>query len=179
VKRFIHIPKTAGTAVKHWLCNVPEHVMCGNAMITENTIQTKRLHKRGWINEPSEKFTIVRNPYERCVSAYTYLIKENTRVPAETTFENFIKKYLLDKENLTDTWRPQVWWLLTKRGDPAVHKIIRYENLEKELQEYFNYYEPLPTKNKTTYKNYNTYYNKELKELVYNYYKEDFKYLGY
>jgi len=100
VKRFIHIPKTAGTAVKHWLCNVPEHVMCGNARITQNTIQTKRLHKRGWINEPSEKFTIVRNPYERCVSAYTYLIKENTRVPAKTTFENFIKKIFTRRREL-------------------------------------------------------------------------------
>lgn len=179
MKRFIHIPKTAGTAVKHWLCNVDDVVMCGEDRITPTTIQAKRLHKRGWLSEPSEKFTIVRNPYERCVSAYTYLIKENHRVPSDISFEDFIKKYVYDRANTTDTWRPQIWWLLSKKGQLSIDKIIRYENLEKELQEYFNHYRPLPEKNKTTFKNYKTYYTKELKSLVYNYYKKDFEYLNY
>jgi hypothetical protein len=179
MKRFIHIPKTAGTAIKHWLCDVDEIVMCGNSQITKTSIITKRQHKRGWLSEPSEKFTVVRNPYERCVSAYTYLIKENTRVPADTTFEHFVKKYVLNKNNNTDTWRPQVWWLLNKKGSMAVHKIIRYENLEKELQQYFDYYHLLPTKNKTTYTNWENYYTNELKQLVFNYYKKDFALLNY
>ena len=179
MKRFIHIPKTAGTAIKHWICKTGHSVLCGEGIIAPNNIITKRLHKRGWLGENSEKFTIVRNPYERCVSAYTYLIKEDDRVPASTTFEEFIKNFILDNSNDTDTWRPQIWWLLTKKGQPAITKIIRYENLEKELQEYFNFYEPLPIKNKTTYKDYNSYYTPQLKKLVKEYYLEDFKYLNY
>ena len=105
------------------------------------------------MSEDSEKFTIVRNPYERLVSAYTFLIKENTRVPADTTFQNFLYNYVLQKD--IDTYRPQIWWLMTNKKTKAVDKIIRYENLEKELQEYFNFYQSLPVKNKTTYQDYN------------------------
>jgi len=179
MKRFIHIPKTAGTSVKHWICQTGETVLCGDDIITPEKIITKRLHKRGWLKENTEKFTIVRNPYERCVSAYNYLIKENKRVPADTTFEKFIKDFLLDKSNNVDTWRPQIWWLLTKKGTPAVHKIIRFENIEKELQHYFNYYQPMPEKNKSTYKDYNLYYTAEIRNLVKNFYEKDFDYLKY
>ena len=178
MKRFVHIPKTAGISVLHWLSDIPEPVLCGSSIITKDNIPPSRHHKRGWWKEKSEKFTIVRNPYHRCVSAYEYLIQENRRVPKDTSFEQFVKGYVINTQKDINTIYPQMWWFYV-HGKKTIDKIIRFETLENELQSYFRIYKPLPKHNVSNIKDYNSYYNNTTKDLVYRFYRQDFKHFGY
>ncbi|MBT3465432.1 sulfotransferase family 2 domain-containing protein [archaeon] len=83
---FIHIPKTGGTSIKNYL--------------RDNDIPTLFLShdiedpKYKYPNEISKKnnphaFTVVRNPFDRVVSAYYFLKKKKL-------IKNFMKKYLMN-----------------------------------------------------------------------------------
>ena len=57
--------------------------------------------------------------------------------------------------------------------------IIKYKNLNKEINNLFKKEIDLPLKNNTKHEHYKTYYNKESSDIVYNRYKKDFKKFNY
>jgi hypothetical protein len=149
---FIHIPKTAGTSIKKLLLNYNKY----------------------------KKFTIVRNPYDRIVSSYFFLQKMNIKNFFQTIeFNEWIKnpckhpckllpgltKYLL--------LAPQYLWI-----DETVN-ILKYENLNKELNTFLNKKVNLPKINNSIHEHYLNYYNNKSLNIIYHRYKEDFKKFNY
>jgi len=75
--------------------------------------------------------------------------------------------------NASNFLNPQHTWL-----DDTV-KIIKFENLNEELSDFFKTKIELPIKNESIHNHYSTYYNKKSLDIIYNKYEEDFKKFNY
>ena len=75
------------------------------------------------------KFCVVRNPWDRLVSTYSWRIKnsEYFNLDTETTFTEFIEQS--NSEILSDRH------MFTANGKSMVDTVIRYENLDSELND--------------------------------------------
>ena len=119
------------------------------------------------------KFGFVRNPWDRMVSAWSYLIQGKRRQIKENAFIPWVlrdhKWFGLDF-NMLDFMGP-------------VDFIGRFES----LQDDFNFvsskvglpHQVLPHKNKRKHKHYTEYYNPEAREKVRSRYSKDIEYFGY
>ena len=56
---------------------------------------------------------------------------------------------------------------------------IKYENLDKELNQFFGEEIKLPITNKSNHDHYSIYYNRESLDIIYDRYKEDFEKFNY
>jgi hypothetical protein len=163
---FIHIPKTAGSSITKWF--------------QDNTTCAKNNYGHIFLSEidnpASLIFAVVRNPWDRIVSIYSF-VNDNYEC-CTCNFENFIynmiKTVAFDGKKFST---PQIRWI-----EPGVTHILRFENLEKDfkiIQDIFQCYEPLPLENKTKHEHYRTYYNDETRQLVAEMFKEDIEAFGY
>ena len=167
---FIHIPKNAGTSIEEYFGNESVRIQPSkHADIYE--IKTK--FKNSYNNY--RKFTIIRNPYDKMVSWYFYLkrnLGENYNV---IEFNKWIKdpSKFWHIDDPISFLKPQCDWI-----DKTV-SIIKYENLNEELDNFFKEKIDLPIVNKSNHDHYLTYYNKQSLDIIYNKYKEDFKKFNY
>jgi hypothetical protein len=124
-------------------------------------------------------FTVVRNPYTKAVSAWQFL--------QESTKYDFSKMSLLDMLKSPPTrYGPAYHFSMTQKslmcveGVCLVDRIIHFENLSNELPELFDEcgiaYDTIPHLNKTQ-SGYMPSENE--KEKIYEFFKEDFSFLGY
>lgn len=174
---FLHIPKTAGTSILDWL-----RTNKGNS----NIVEWETHPKHSELPQGNTSFTIVRNPWDRMVSAYHYLKKISLPEGSSwlklnditednfPTFEVWIKN-LHNYKNPDAYWfrpeTPQVEWL-----DKPIDIILRYENLTedfKQIQLCFNCNIELPHHYKTDHLNYRKYYNDNTKSIVEQFNKSD------
>jgi hypothetical protein len=180
---FIHIPKTGGTSIfseiKRLNLNIKHywHLFPGYIPL--------RVHY---------KFvTIVRNPYDRAVSAFFHYknggINEkeyNFKIYMERfdTFEEWVL-YGLNLDIVTFKYNihnficfmKQAEWLLYN-GEKIIKNVLRYENIEEEVKKIgiFN----IPHNNVGKHNEWREYYkNEEVRKKVYYLYKEDFELLDY
>ena len=175
---FIHIPKNAGTSIRNYF-NIAISSIIKYSIKKHDTVydikkkirDSRRLYNR---------FAIVRNHYDRMISWYSFLKlwnknnKKNTvnfdlwiKDPIKESCENWLlvhKNFLL---------KPQHEWI-----DETV-TILKYENLNKELNKFFEKKINLPTVNKTEHEHYLEYYNEESLNIVYNRFKKDFEKFNY
>jgi hypothetical protein len=182
---FVHIPKTAGTSL--------------NAMMSEFCCHGHVLGKSYPMRIRHKLKTIVRNPYDRLVSAYFFMIKggfnHNDRYlyigKNYPTFEQWI---LQDEFFGTDLYlhpnRPmgcmeptfqQAAWLLDNSNEMVIplENIGRFETLREDCQRLFNL-QITDHLNKTDHDRWQTYYTNPLvQQKVYTAYKRDFDLLGY
>lgn len=183
---FIHIPKTAGVSLSQ---NLFGNLGGGHLPIFD-------YYK---VYSPNEfhdyfKFTIVRNPWDRLVSAYHFLkeggfnetdkkwFKDNLEQYAN--FEEFVLKWV-NKNNINTYTHfiPQYYYLMLN-GKVLVDKIYNFEKLEEAI---FDINNKLSTKiklshnNKTLNRNnkYRTYYNSKTKQIVESVYKLDIEIFNY
>ena len=174
---FIHIPKNAGTSIETLFANSSFRIQ---PYKHDDIHQIKRKFPK--LYKTYRKFTIIRNPYDKMVSWYFYL-KENALkdVPAyplpEITidFKEWVKEpssfwHANDPPHFLD---PQHVWI-----DNTV-EIIKFENLNNELNEFFGEEVDLPITNKSDHDHFSNYYDKESSSVVYNRYKKDFKKYNY
>lgn len=170
--RFIHIPKTGGISVRTFLKDNDIEFYYGN----EPKHVGKHRYASYWRSEESYKFTIVRNPYARVVSYYNY----TTSLNWNPTFEEFVKGKLINERiKIPSAWIPQTTWIY-ENNISFVNKIFKLEdNLEEKLNSFLKIRGNLLQKNVSTYDNYELYYTEELKDLIVNYFEDDFKLLGY
>ena len=172
---FIHIPKCAGNSVieKVGLSGQPP----GHLPISKFPLKSRQNYF---------KFTFVRNPWDRFVSAYFYLKKGgNGSAPQDLRSQTQIGKYksftdFVKNDNFFKMWhfKPLSFYI-----DDEMDFIGKLEN----LQEDFNIIcdkigiprQELPHRNKSSHKHYTEYYDDETKEIVAEKYAKDIEYFGY
>tara|TARA_R110002012_G_scaffold81167_1_gene205530 strand:- start:566 stop:1105 length:540 start_codon:yes stop_codon:yes gene_type:complete len=167
---FIHIPKNAGTSIEEYFGNESVRIQPDkHADIHE----VKRKFKNSYNNY--KKFTIIRNPYDKMVSWYFYLkrnLGENYKI---IEFNKWIEdpSKFWHADDPISYLKPQHEWI----DDTMV--LIKYENLDKELNQFFGKEINLPITNKSNRNNFLEYYNKNSLDIIHDRYKEDFKKFNY
>lgn len=120
------------------------------------------------------KFGFVRNPYERCVSAWKYNIKMGFTCSEEKLFD-FIE--YLNPTDINSKYLNQYEFV------DGCDFIGRFENLQEDFNTVCDKiripHEKLPHKNKTNHKHYTEYYDDETKQIVAERYAKDIEYFGY
>jgi len=197
---FIHIPKTAGSTIDYYLklgdLNVDrwfyftnispekflpeEYRLCISKPLQHLTYREMAKILPGNILEGYKKFTIVRNPYDRLVSEY-YFSQKHVRI--YKNFEEFVKK-ALHLDLFTRVWlfdghlETQTSYLINENKNfQSIDYIFKYENID----ECFQYLKNITNKDVTQHlrkslerKKFQEYYTPELKQIVQEFYKEDF-----
>ena len=167
---FVHIPKNAGTSIETYFANGSVRIQPEKHA---DIYEIKKKFKNSYNNY--KKFTIIRNPYDKMVSWYFYLkrnLGENYNI---IEFNEWIKdpsKFWHINDPISYL-KPQFEWI-----DDTV-RIIKFENIDKEINEFFEKEINLSIINKSNHDHYSTYYNKESLNIIYNRYKEDFKKFNY
>jgi hypothetical protein len=122
------------------------------------------------------KFGIVRNPYDRFVSAFSYLqrIKE---IDKHMDFNQFVRRGNFSNPH----FNPQHHNVMI-RGTLFVDYLARFDSINadwKKIADIIKAAPILPLLNKTAHKPYQELYNKESQAIIADYYRDDFRLLGY
>ena len=175
---FIHIPKNAGTAIESVF---KPYTRLNNQIDRHASIHDIK-HKFPSIYKKYNKFTVIRNPYERMISFYFYLKSYNKlfRAKFEDSFIEWLKKPENSEIPFNSDWIKKLGYFKNQHEwvDDTV-TIIKFENLNEELNNFFKKDIILPIKNNTDHRHYLKYYNDESLNIVHNRYKEDFEKFNY
>ncbi|WP_158681668.1 sulfotransferase family 2 domain-containing protein [Microbulbifer pacificus] len=182
---FVHIPKTAGISLSYALYGRE----IGHRKLSDY------LQVDASYAENLFKFSVVRNPWDRLVSAYSYLkqggqyssvsdcIFSRSTLWKYDTFEKMVNKWL-SAETVTSYFHfePQFSYLVGADGEIAVDKVLKFESLSADLssiQDQMGRRLDLAQKNKSTRKNYKEYYDETMVKKVASVYEQDIELLGY
>ncbi len=130
------------------------------------------------------KFTIVRNPWDRVVSAFSYL-KVRKRLSMDIRsmkFENFVMNVLQKHGTALDAHFEPQFPNAFHDGDCFVDFIGRMENIEsdwKTIAQSISALLDLPHRNKSKHKDYRSYYGPKTAEVIRDLYSEDIDKFGY
>ena len=191
---FIHIPKNAGTTFKSVLYSTHGDVEWERPFTDEKKYTHAPL-KSFYASFPESKdykvITIIRNPYERALSWYSYYRTPTyyNRHPqmraihyAQQPFLEFLKWY---NRSFKSKWEmlPQVWWYTHKKKLHSDYQ-IRFENLEQDINKVSNELDmdiiKIPHNNKSLESlTVGDVYCDESISIINEWYKEDFKKLDY
>jgi hypothetical protein len=209
---FIHIPKTGGTSVMKYIednhnidmlqLHSVHHLRSNN----ENKINLKKIKIITPMDHMIYKtiykfrdifqidlnnaniFTVVRNPYERCISALFYWKLINKNSTKEEVFEKIQMFLLHTKENNEDLrflyydnhTIPQYLFLLDEHNEILQNiKIMKTESLNQSMKDYgFNDFNVKCNNNIDTV-NYYEYLNEDAIKLINNVYEKDFIIFNY
>lgn len=153
---FVHIPKTAGTATKAYFrqfarnCDIEAGGPQSNSMLAQEFAREIRLMKHSRARDIMNiigndvfsryfSFSIVRNPYSRTVSAFTFL-KHNFRdwgdshiMEQFSTLEEFVTSDFFRQPGPDRMLEPQAIWLFDMDDAPLIKHVGHIESLESEL----------------------------------------------
>ena len=134
--------------------------------------------------EKAFKFTVVRNPYDKVVSAFFALQQLSKRgtISEEETFQHFVKTTLKkigpSFDRHFEIQYPRVYF----NNKIYVNYIARFENIKKDwiiIANTLGCSKTLPHKNKSKHDLYRKYYDKESKAIIKEIYKQDLELFGY
>ena len=186
---FIHIPKCAGVSVRSLL------EKCGFAHIRldekvedirsgfyrQGTAARMLRHADRDLWERSFKFCVCRNPYDRLVSGWSFC-REKKRL--QVPFDYFVW-HMKTFDSFWINWHctiPQKRHILVD-DVPVVDRVCRFETLEGDLElmgeRIGKAGESLPHRNSSSHKPYREYYTRELQDIVFERFRDDFEYFGY
>jgi hypothetical protein len=185
---FVHVPKSAGIAVASSLFG--DIADTHRRIVEYQTMLSKREFDSFF------KFTFVRNPWDRVVSAFFYLKKgginardqawSSKNLASYSDFDSFVKSWINTK-NINSQWhfRPQ-WQFICLPGkrQPAVDFVGYFENLANDytyIRKKLGIGVELQNKNAAGNRDrdYRSYYNNETKRIVTDAYSRDIELLGY
>ena len=198
---FVPIPKNASSSIA-FLIN-------GGHSDYGHSTAKNLMRKHGEYWDDYYKFCVVRNPYDRVVSAYHHfkIIKHAKRnlkprrmqnlLKQYSSFQDFVLNYLKDAELVqsrfmsgadisicpTVHFYPQIIWLLNSNGKINDDiDIFKFEKLDEAVQKLTTEYD-MPNEfghlGKGKRNHYSEYYTDELCEIIYEKYRKDFELLGY
>ncbi len=133
------------------------------------------------------KFGFVRNPWDREVSRYFYILKttdhpKHQKIKQMESFEEFAESLLTFHKEI----RPlvnQIERLSDKSDNVLVDFIGKYENIHQDFQYACHQIGlpdlKLPTVNKSGHKNYRAYYSERSKAIIEQIYQKDIEYFQY
>lgn len=182
---FVHVPKCAGVSIAK---SIFGNLAGGHATLDEyvNIFEPKCI-----VNY--FKFTIVRNPWDRLVSAFHFLKKggfneedkdwARSELEQFNNFDEFVKGWL-NKENIWKWphFRPQYHYIIEKKEKVQMDFVGFLENIDEDFQyitRRLGVDSPLENANKGKHDDYRSYYNEVTMRIVSEVYDTDIKLLGY
>lgn len=185
---FVHIPKVAGTSVRQAVFG-----SLSGAGHTDVRSYQLGLGENEW--RSFYKFAFVRNPWDRCYSAYRYLkfgkLNHNNKAWASenlsefSEFSDFVGRFLDEKTMLLNhVLRPQFRYICTVGSKVSVDFVGRFENLHEDFHHVLKILgKPsidLPLLNASgPPADYREHYSAEAAEKVSRLYATDIKLFGY
>ena len=195
---FVHIRKAAGTSLRQLLEEV--------SLSKNNHIWYKFLWRSGFrahyqkcyfrkhspLSEaervmPSDlfkkyyKFAIVRNPWDRLVSEYEYIKTQPTHSRFKKLYTMDFKEYVIYQSKRTSAHQANA--LKLQNGQLGCDFIGRFENLNDSITQISKNINidlsRLPHLKKVQHRDYRTYYDDSLSELVHNLWHKDISAFGY
>ncbi|MDT8878311.1 sulfotransferase family 2 domain-containing protein [Halomonas saccharevitans] len=184
---FLHIPKCAGVSVNNALYSSlgAGHTDLDRILVGLGPLEFTNVFK----------FSIVRNPWDRLVSAYFFLKnggfgqrdKEffDSHLSHYKSFDHFVRDWL-SEENVM-RWNhfiPQHKFLSIVGGVVDLNYLCFFESLEEDFSNIYDAkqwerFKGLSMDNKSSHKDYRIYYTDETIKAVESVYKEDVELFGY
>jgi len=125
-----------------------------------------------------QKIAVVRNPWDRMVSRYSYSKKVNKKFK-NVTFEEFVNFDIKNNMHVLNQYR----FCTKDKTNFCIDKVIKFENLNSDFNEIslsiFGKKDLLKHSNKTEHVEYRNYYNTELKDKIYINFKKDINFFDY
>lgn len=187
---FLHVPRTGGNSILNSFSNIRSWGHRTPLYIKNEIINPKDFNN-------SFKFTITRNPYDRLVSSYFYIMQTHKnhryyrtnklyleKLSKIKNFEEFCKKInYLNKKKILYLY-PQHGYICDTKTNIVANKVFKFEEIDstfRELRKIFgkNTNKTIPKKNSSNHRSWKEYYTQETREIVYNFYKKDFELFGY
>jgi len=201
---FIHLPKTGGTSITDELCakgylHYPQAIT--SQQIYRNTNRREKLGKYAYHWPAREqkkligsqvwdrcfKFAFVRNPWDRLVSLYIYILQSEDFKRSNLKRYNEVKRMDAFKEFVKDLVRvspaTQKSRLVDAQGRYLVDYVGRTENLQNDFDIICDRIDIervlISKKNKTNHHKYESYYDEETRTMAECIYREDVEEFGY
>ncbi len=179
---FIHINRNGGKSIESTIWNIkPVHGSADHKRIKQ---WQQNLDKN--IFDNYFKFTFSRNPWDRTVSLYHYYKqtfeshKKYVTSEAVESFENFVNNLNSKTGNILAP--SQLSWLKDLNDKVRIDFVGRFENYEGDWNvvcKKLKIVKKLPHLNKSKHKDYRSYYNRKLIEIVKKVYQEDIDFFKY
>ena len=194
---FLHIPRTAGESINKWLREIEgEYIQKTGAREAINTWAEVENHPRlsaFRADHPTNyTFTIVRNPWDRAVSAYFNFIQIATEeqrqaamaVNGWTTVPTFEQVISVGEGLKTPDWANEVYASQSSWIDDSIDLVVKLENLEADIQPIRDLFgsatTAIPRENATTRdRDYRGYYNTNTQNIIAELFAEDIDRWGY
>jgi hypothetical protein len=182
---FVHIAKTGGTSI----VRNPSY----DFKIDGHTSILFYKEKHPDLIGNYTSMCLVRNPWDRFVSAYEYVRMENSYyhndknihpdypIIKHLTFEEVVEGYTCGELSLGGhVWAPQFPRIKNEFGIQEIDYVFRTEqmNTDKKLREFFPEIEHLNKSNRR-FSNYREYYSEKTKRLIADFYAEDITKFNY
>lgn len=197
---FVHIPKTAGTAIRRAL--EPYSTLNSRSGLAKQLSRlpvrqsaeavsfrlhvTARWARRKLPREQFEawcKFAVVRNPFDRAVSHYHWQSQDRgQRYFARTQGMSF--KHFLDDMRRRQVWHDhsQARYICDEAGVMLIDRMLRFEALTLQfnaLMSEIGVAATLAVHNASRHDPYEAYYDEEARQMVVDLFARDFELLGY
>jgi len=190
---FIHIPKTGGLTIEKALnlVSMRHRARINNRIekygelkgnLSFGHMPYDKLLREGIIDpvlhRTSFKYAICRNPYDRAVSHWCYVMKKHPNlVKPETSFLDFSREIYDDR--IRRHFREQHLYVKDIRIDFQGYFERYFESLQQIADMIGVNLQSIPHENSTSHRPYYEYYCEESKQNILNFYKKDFEYFGY
>ena len=196
---FVHVPKTAGTSIVHTiLSHLTGRQIRGSMASQDMTLQKKygitKALKHGTALELKRhlgkswdgyyKFAFVRNPWDRAVSGYHWMVdryKDYKGVPFDQYMGMMPEIHQDPSHRLFQMLRPQVDYLYDG-NQLLINDVYRYENVKnavKFIGKRFDIPISLGRANASRRKPYRSYFNPEFRSVISRLYSKDIQLFDY
>jgi hypothetical protein len=194
---FVHIPKCGGSSIEDVIwpdLRTESDFWMGFISNYRNKYQTgglQHLFANHILNEIGIdlfqnyfKFSIVRNPWDKAISQYTYMaqrpdLREFIGLNEQASFKTYLD---LIRKKTHVQWEQQYKFVLDQNGNLMIDYLGRFENINQDAKAIFkrlNIQAELPHKNSTVHHHYLDYYDQETIEMVADLYAEDIRQFRY
>ena len=195
---YVHPPKTGGwSIISIYGCRSPIADSDGDPRMecfpNHHTMQF--YSNRGFDIDRYFRFATTRNPWERVVSAFSWLKSnamnriKNSQDQSEYTFERYVQYLASDRVEMTHYRNNSQWThpncvmdYITVDGEVRVDYICSMDTMQRDFEfvrELLDCKPTLPHANKSSHEDYRTYYTDATAEKVGKIFRKDVEFFGY